>query len=127
MARPKKYTTTNDINDKVISYLNYCKEKNELPNKAGLCSYLDITKETYCQYKKKDEFSDSIKRFENYTENLWVQRLGGNCPTGAIFYLKNAFREDWQDRHETDVTSGGLPIQISEAIAKKNDINQSTK
>jgi hypothetical protein len=37
-----------------------------------------------------------------------VQRLAGTTPTGAIFYLMNAFRDDYQEK--SDITSGGLPI-----------------
>jgi len=44
-----------------------------------------------------------------------VQRLGGTTPTGAIFYLKNAFKDDYKDRHETDTT-------IRPASLTKDDI-----
>ena len=79
-----------------------------MPNKAGLCVYLGICKETYNDYKKK--FSDSIKGFESITENAWVQRLGGSSPTGAIFYLKNAF--DYRDKQEIE-QSGKIDIEIN--------------
>jgi len=36
--------------------------------------------------------------------------LAGTTPTGAIFYLKNAFSADYRDRTETDLTSKGEKI-----------------
>lgn len=111
MARPPKYATEEALKNKVLEYFIQCEEKKEIPNKAGLRLKLDIDKSTYSDYKKK--FPNPIKRAEEVIENAWVQRLKENASTGAIFYLKNAFQEDYKDRHETDVTSGGKPLQIS--------------
>jgi hypothetical protein len=89
-----------------------------MPNKAGLCIWLNIHKDTYNEYKKKPTFSDALKGAEMWIENAWVQRLAGNAPTGAIFYLKNAFKEDYKDRSETDITSGGEKLNIASPLAK---------
>ena len=104
-----KLKTEEELTEGVNGYLIECDEKKQMPNKAGLCVFLEFCRDTYSEYKK---FSDAIKRFEMITQNAWVQRLGGNSPTGAIFYLKNAFAEDFKDRHETDLTSGGQPISV---------------
>ncbi len=112
-GRPPKYGDAQAIADHITDYFKSCEEARLLPNKAGLCIWLGITKETYNQYRKKPEFSDSIKACDSMIENAWVQRLAGNAPTGAIFYLKNAFKEDYRDKHETDITTGGKPLQIT--------------
>lgn len=79
-----------------------------MPNKAGLCVFLRIDKSTYNDYKQK--YPDTIKEVEAVIENAWVQRLRDPGATGAIFYLKNAFKEDYKDRHETDITSKGEQV-----------------
>lgn len=115
-----KYKTDEEVEKKVTKYLADCIREKQMPNKAGLLLEMEISKPTYNTYKK---VFYSLKRFENAVENAWVQRLGGNSPTGAIFYLKNAFAEDFKDRHETDLTSGGKPlpiININELISSNN-------
>lgn len=97
----------------ILVYFDECKDSKPLvvmPTKAGLCLALDITRDTYNEYKKKPDFSDTLKKAELLMENLWTQRLGGTSPTGAIFYLKNAFKEHYKDRYNTDVTTKGKQI-----------------
>lgn len=129
-GRPLKFESVEKLEEAISGYLEVCESKREITNKAGLCSYLKINRDTYCEWKKKDhKFSDAIKDFERVTENAWVQRLNGNAPTGAIFYLKNAFREDYQDRKETDITSGGEKILVipHQLIEKNDNSNESSK
>ena len=116
MARPPKYATEELLKDKVVAYFEKCEEKKEMPNKAGLRLFLDIDKSTYSDYKKK--FPNPIKRAEETIENAWVQRLGGNAPTGAIFYLKNAFFEDYRDKVEQTI-DGSLKIEGVEIVVRK--------
>lgn len=102
-GRPTKIASLEELAEKVSAYFDKCEELKEMPNKAGLCNFLDIDKSTYCEYKKDGhKFAYPIKRFEKITENAWVQRLGGNSPTGAIFYLKNAFWEDYKERQQVE-------------------------
>ena len=107
MGRLPKYTEK-ALKDKLLDYFGECDAKKLLPNKAGVCVFLGISRETYSEYRKKYPYA--IKRTDNLIEEAWVQRLAGNAPTGAIFYLKNAFKEHYQDRRDTDITSGGKPI-----------------
>jgi len=118
MARPPKYATELVLKDKVLGYFEQCEEKKEIPNKAGLRLFLDIDKSTYSDYKKK--FPNPIKRAEETIENAWVQRLGQTASTGAIFYLKNAFFEDYRDKVETDLTSGGGKLQTIIYLPTRN-------
>ncbi len=93
-----------DQGGKIIGKLN------EVWSKAGLLRHLDIDRHTYSDYKQR--YPNAIKRAENKIEEWWVNRLAGTTPTGAIFYLKNAFHEDYKDRTETDLTSGGKPFSV---------------
>lgn len=119
-GRPPKYTTGQELADKLTAYFESCEKSRTMPNKAGLCIWLGITRETYNEYRKKPELSDAIKACDAMIENSWVQRLAGNSPTGAIFYLKNAFSADYRDRHETDLTTGGEKLTITGMVIKKD-------
>jgi hypothetical protein len=111
MARPPKYKSEDVFNTAVNAYFKMCDEKHLMPNKAGLCYELDISRDTYNEYKKR--FPDALKRLESYIETAWVQRLAANAATGAIFYLKNAFKDDYRDRTETDITTANLPFNLT--------------
>jgi hypothetical protein len=93
-----------------------------MPNKAGLCIWLGISRDTYNEYKKKPGFSDAIKACEVMIENAWVQRLSSNAPTGAIFYLMNAFKDDYREKQEVDHTTNGkdLPAPILSHVQLHN-------
>ena len=109
-GRPPKYSKVTDLEKKALEYFEKCSVGKEFPNKAGLCLYLGISRDTYSTYRKSKTFSDTIKKCDKYIEDAWVNRLGGAAATGAIFYLKNAFRDHYKDRQETDITSGGEQI-----------------
>lgn len=127
-GRPPKYDSEESLTMAIEAYFNTCfetetriegkgKDKKvietkfrvEMPSKAGLRFFLKIDKSTYSDYKKK--FPNPIKEAEAFIEREWVQRLWGPNATGAIFYLKNAFQDDYRDRHETDLTSKGEKIE----------------
>lgn len=110
-GRPPKYKSTEDLAAKIAEYFENCDISRQMPNKAGFCIWLKISRDTYNEYKKR--FPDAIKAVEAMIENAWVQRLAGTTPTGAIFYLKNAFSADYRDRTEFTGKDGkDLPIPI---------------
>lgn len=116
-GQPSKYPSEELLIDAIFKYLKFCSHaqngkprlKPLMPNKAGLCVFLDISRDTYSEYRKK--YPDTIKRADSTIEDAWVQRLNSNAPTGAIFYLKNAYKEIYKDRHQTDVTTKGEKIE----------------
>lgn len=110
--------------DKIALFFEDCDSKKKRPSKAGLRVFLDISKSTYSEYKKK--YPNPIKKAEDLIEEAWVQRLDSPAATGAIFYLKNAFQEDYKDRQNTDITSGGkkLSVIISGESAERFKVKQ---
>ena len=105
----RKYENEEELNEMCKSFIADCILKQEVPSKAGLYVHLDLSPVTFAEYKKK--YPNTIRRVVKVIERAWVQRLASS-PTGAIFYLKNAFKEDYKDRTETDVTTDGKPIQF---------------
>lgn len=113
MARPLKYKNAQEVQEIIDAYLSGCNTKGNLPTKSGACLALDMGRESWREYKEKEGFVDTFKRLENIIEEAWVQRLTAAACTGAIFYLKNAFKEEYKDRQETDITSGGKPLNLT--------------
>lgn len=115
VGRPPKYESESKFRDAVEAYFDDCEERELMPNKAGLCASLHISRDTYNEYRVR--FPDAHKDLESYIEDQWVQRLAGTTPTGAIFYLKNAFKEDYKDRHENDNTHRFDKLEVDDIRA----------
>lgn len=115
-GKPPKYSNGKDIWDKAQEFFELCDSTHQLPEKAGLCLFLGISRDTYSQYRKK--YTDTIKGIDMYIESCWVRRLNGQAATGAIFYLKNAFKDEYRDRYDTDITSGGVKLNFDPTFKK---------
>lgn len=109
-GKPLKIPNESILVDLIENYFKLCEEKRVIPNKASLRYALQLDRTTYNDYKKR--YPNTLKRTEDWIESCWIQRLAGQAATGAIFYLKNAFKEEYKDRHETDITSKGEQIHI---------------
>lgn len=106
-GQPPKYRTEEALRDKIEEYFDLCRQSKDLPEKAGLCLYLGITRETLSQYRNH-KYPDAVKSADLYIESCWVRRLNHQAAVGAIFYLKNAFKEEYKDKQDSDVSQ--LPI-----------------
>ena len=98
-GRPPIFKEPREIYDKFVSYIEYCHANKRFPNIAGLCVYLDISRETYYEYKNnKEEFNDTFKKIENILEDeVFHCHLS---PPERIFYLTNKF--NYVDKQEID-------------------------
>lgn len=108
-GRPPKYASEAELQETGYQYFDGL-EAREMPSKAGLCLFLDISRDTYSEYRKK--FPDTIRRFDSMIEVAWIQRLPSSSSSGSIFYLKNAFA--YRDKQETDITSAGESIVLND-------------
>lgn len=105
-GRPPKFETGEAIIDAANIYFVYCRDEKKAPNKAGLRLSLDISIDTYSEYRKR--FPEAINKLDAEIETWWVDRLQHANATGAIFYLKAAM--GWKDQQAIDITTGGQPI-----------------
>jgi hypothetical protein len=112
-GRPLKFKTVEELQKKIEEYFNITPQE-ELTI-TGLALHLDTSRETLCNYEKKDEFFDTIKRSKLMIENAYEKRLIKRGGAGDIFALKNF---GWRDKTETDITSGNKPIGILNGINK---------
>lgn len=119
MGRPRAYQDAKELESKISDYLSSCldnKGKYKVPpTKYGLSRFLGLGFSTILEYEKSSdkEISQAIKEAKFAIEDAWVRKLWEPYPTGAIFYLKNAYKDRWRDRY--DHTSDGkelMPAQI---------------
>lgn len=122
-GQPPKYRTEEALRDKIEEYFNLCRQSRDLPEKAGLCLYLGITRETLSQYRNH-KYPDAVKSADLYIESCWVKRLSQAAPVGAIFYLKNAFKEEYKDKQEID---HGGELKISGVVIEVRKWNEIPK
>lgn len=105
-----------EFTNAVESYFKECKGKGKgwktVPNKAGLATHLRVTRETLSEYQrnKGKEFSDAVRNAYLRIESVLVQQLlTKQHPTGIIFYMKNAFKEDYRDRYDHTTDGKEMP------------------
>jgi hypothetical protein len=126
---PCKYTPE-ELTAKIIEYFEYIEEENKKRKRnkerlkpvtiTGMCDYMDILTETWCDYSKKQEYVQSIKKAKQKIETFVVEGLLNNTlnPIGAIFNLKNNF--GWVDRIELQAKQNEQPLNPIE-IKKQID------
>ena len=125
---PFKFEKVEEFVKKTNAYFALCKKEKHLPNKAGWVLHLKINRDTISDYRhNRLEFTNAIKDAETYIEQAWIGRLEQPSCVGAIFYLKNAFREDYRDRYDTDITSGGKPLPLLDYVSWNNNGNKQDK
>lgn len=116
VGRPPKFKSKEELDNLISAYFLSIQNPDKPgeyikpPTITGLAVFLDTTRETLSDYKKDDEFSDSLKRAKGKCEN-WVEEnamLGKANATFSIFNLKNNY--GWKDRQETDITTQGDKI-----------------
>lgn len=127
VGRPLKYKTVEALETAIEEYFQlqdnriqqvYSAKQDavlEMVNPApytmsGLARAMGIDRDTLINYASKEEYFGAIKAARERVHEDVEQRLMEKQATGAIFNLKNNF--GWKDKTETDITSGGNPIQI---------------
>lgn len=116
-----KYKEKGSIDNAIIGYFNNCTNSKRIPSKVGLALYLDVDKSWLSRHsdkENKDKFPghrNAIKRAYGAIEEEWINLLATGKPVGAIFYLKNAFKEDYRDKQEYEHTTPE-PIQFKVTI-----------
>lgn len=111
-GRPRKISEKEELQNKINNYFEECEKNKEPYTITGLCMALDICRDTLCEYAKKDEFSDTIKKAKLKVENYLEKHLiTDSSTTGIIFNLKNNF--GWSDKQQIE-HSGNVNNPFSE-------------
>ncbi len=101
-GRPLKFKTLGILQRKIVSYFNHCKKDEEIPTVSGMAVWLDTSRETLCDYEKKEKYSDAIKKAKDKIVALQEQLAmkGKINPTVWIFSAKNNL--GYKDRQEIE-------------------------
>lgn len=84
--------------DKAVD--EYFNDPTEQHTWTGLALHLGFSsRDSLNDYKKKDGFSDSVKKALLKIENKYEKAINGKNPAGPIFALKNF---GWKDKQEID-------------------------
>lgn len=120
-GRPKAIQGAEELEERMNKYLNDLGRWG-LPTKAGLCFSLGISRETLYRYEKDADFRDTLKHYYQLFEDMWAQRLSSANATGTIFYMKNAFKDDYKDRYDSDHTGRIIHYVLPAEIASKHGV-----
>ncbi len=143
-GRPLKYKTPQQLQEKIDEYFDSCwiDKVTEITDKEGnitstnvryqnrpytimgLALALDLSRQGLCEYAKKGEFSDIIKKAKGKVEmNVEEMLFTGKQAAGPIFWLKN--HAGYRDKQE--IEHGGDPdkpfcinVVFTNAKAKKD-------
>lgn len=97
VGRPLKIDSADELEKLVNEYFEKTAETKITI--TGLCLYLGLTKETFYEYAKREEYKDILNRARLMVENSYEMSLRENGRTGDIFALKNF---GWQDKMEVE-------------------------
>ncbi len=106
------FSTEKDFKDTFVDYINFCNEKQRLPNVAGFCVYCDINRDTF--YAQQDYYSDTFKKINDMLEDEALNNKFVN-DTLKIFYMKN--KCGYKDKIENENTTQGK-ITIVNSLPK---------
>ena len=92
LGRKLKISSAADLEREISAYFKNCQHNRIVPNKAGLCNHLGISKKTLYNYwtnEDNPEYNDLIDRAFLTMEDVNVQGLYSKYSSGAQFVLKN--------------------------------------
>lgn len=108
IGRPLKFKTVKALERKIDAYFAVTPESEWTI--TGLAMALDTSRRVLVEYGNKDEYSNAIRKAKIKVENGYEIDLKKHGRSGTIFALKNF---DWRDKQETDITSGGKPLNLT--------------
>lgn len=89
--RPLKFKTPEDLEKRIIEYLEYLEETGTPPTIAGLCYFTRVSRKTLYNYDSKEQYADVLGLTRDYIvmklEELAITKT--SSAGGIIFLLKN--------------------------------------
>lgn len=104
------------------SWTTYEDVANAFPTFAGFAAKIGVHRDTLNEWiKVHPEFSDAYNKAKDLQEEFLVQNALKNlyAQPFAVFTAKNVL--GWRDKSETDITSGGEPLQMITLDTKKEE------
>ena len=103
------YETPEQLETLIAGYFEEVEQKKEHPTITGLALNLGIDRQTLLNYNKKDNFVGIINKAREmilkYTEQMLISK--DKFTPWQIFYLKNNYKQDYQDKIEVENKHSG--------------------
>lgn len=119
VGRPLIYKTPEELKDKINEYFE--KTDNEKITITGLCLALNINKDTFYEYEKKEGYKEIIDIARLVVENSYELSLRKYGRTGDIFALKNF---GWTDKQEVEAKTENVNMTYEEYLKKVSDSDE---
>ena len=119
-GQPPKYSSPEELDNKVKEYLEEIKKTCEPATITGLALYLGFcSRQSFYDYENMKEFSYTIKKARLTIESKYEIALHGGNASGPIFALKNL---GWSDKQEIkqELTVSGAPVITFGDTSKKD-------
>jgi len=102
-GRPRIIESPDQLDELADAYFATCKARDEPVALTGLIIALGLSsRESFDEYGRRPEFSDSVKRAKMYVEWEYEKKIHNPACTGAIFALKNF---GWRDKVEQEISN----------------------
>lgn len=100
MARPKLYSSVEDMQKIIDKYFEMCDKKEKPYTMSGLAYALDMDRKSLLNYSKDEQFFPTIKKAKEKVEQQLEENalMGKANSTFTIFNLKNNY--GWRDTVE---------------------------
>ena len=116
VGRPPKFQTSEQLEEMFgtwrKSFDKDGERVGEIPDVEGFCDFIDSYRDLFCEYEKKKEFSDTIKRIRNWIQFKKKQLAMQNKMNATVFIFDAKNNAGYVDRTEADVTSAGEKIGV---------------
>lgn len=113
-GRPPLWKTVSELEAKIEQYKAYLSDSGKPPTIAGLAYHLGVDRQTIYNYKAKDEFFGTIKRFVDWILMNHEEYALMNPSSGIIFLMKNYGYTDKQE----------MMVEATVAVKIVDDINE---
>lgn len=88
-GRPPIFKTVQELEDCIETYKEYLRTENKPPTIAGLAYYTGIDRKTLYNYKAKDQYFHTIKKFVDWIIMNFEEIATDKGNAGVIFLMKN--------------------------------------
>jgi hypothetical protein len=123
MARPLKFKTPEELQEKIDNYMQEVSNQDRVPTIAGLAVSLDTNRDTLCNYGDREEFSDTIKKAKTLIAAIQEEMALKNRINSSVWIFSAKNNLGYNDKKEVSQTTkleGEFKInKKAEAIAKK--------
>lgn len=120
MARPKLYTSVEDMQKIINEYFKMCDDKEKPYTMSGLAYALDMDRRSLLNYSKDEKFFPTIKKAREKVEQQLEENALMNKAnaTFTIFNLKNNY--GWRDTVE--VKNDNEISKVDELLKEIKDV-----